>query len=1641
MKRFTVLFFLIFSFNLNAITNNCSQIDDESSCNSSSLGCHWDESASPKHCLDGIASNNPILSISPITKSVYESAGSVSVEITLSERPNIEQIQISYATADNSAISGVDYISTEGNLIFSTGSDETITSVINIPIIDNGAVNSDINFTITIVDNSTDPTQHFTINNSTTTVIILDDDSGTQPVPDSEVIPSDSSIVNETCGVFEDGLQTTNPGSDIDMSGGGGSESYLYNNPDNSLNTFDVESKQTGWWVVSYDDTCKNIAGNSGNDETCEDSGVAATKITDITMLYPTSYTLATPITSSVEDINCSPTQPTLELSEYNEIISEWNSGTVTNINFSVLNRLYVNSLDTSGAESANVLFSSTGTDLYSATVGAFNVARTTVTTDSYAQNIYINTLSASDAHNSVSLSASQTIKIENLTTSHTSSYLLEAQYININSLNDISGVSQENSITLRASYIDIDTLDIGDATTLNIEPLTEGQGVVVKINSLTTGSNNILNFSKGTYYIKTLVTSGSGNGYQWNVDGRVNLILEDSWNSDSAIAINADEIGGANLCDDSHDALDLFIYSYSDINTANNTRIVATIYTEGDFLLSSSSYVKGAITSGDNITLNNGSEVCYQQDLNTSGWGECAIGNSYQNSYTCGIYPSVLTSYQLIGAQKNDVINTCFISTPVFEQLHASAEQNLTCMDNGELCNGDGTCTVIPEPINRYEYDILTSDDSSSNTSTSDIELNDVNQPNWSFENGISVHFNPTGTYTDSTKPLMKLGVVEHSGNNADITFEEGDYFFQSWTLLGNGINIHTNGAVRIFIEEDFTFPGNSIEFFRAEGSTVFAYMKNDFIMSSVGGGTNRLEAFFYVEGDVEIENNSKAAEIFGGITAEGDLIINGNNINFIYDEDGATSLGLGECKLCYDKDYIRTEGIFGMCMPMFFTCQLDLPIRNIDSNELNDVVVTETYKSSMSMSFPMGSTYKTLDKVGNEMGNGAYSQDSTDYSIFALDISLNSKSNVYDFGDNYPAYYNTNGDYNRAFKKITMSMDFDFSSWGDNVVYLGEYTDFEDRDYHVRLDECSYISAANGYEPGLIDAVDTTCNTLESCKDTNISTKVSGRAYDLNILDINNSSNSSFGVALIDNSDFNSYYIGEVNATDNGGITTFAQENLTNWAFYSDKFASKDVWLQFYFCNSNTNWNSCWSLNGNTLVKLTGDANESSSKDKFSIRPKSYEVALHVEDVMKLKAGESYTIDVNATYDLNSSSVEGYTKILSGLSDSNASKSLNPSSSLCTLTDSENFNANFVNGNYSDNNFTFDNVGDINISFFDSNWTEIDQANGGCTLNSTSTTTTPVGCNIESIKQVRFTPHHFGVTGTLDNSGNGFTYYASDLNHSASLNMVITAQTQADATTSYYTKNCYAKDVNITMNSDESGIIYGIDSTPTNPTQLSEGNFSDGNATIALHVNFGREKNVVKNPIQPDINVSVKEEDDADINGTLQITSQAKFLYGRVHVPRQRIIGDSAVSIPLYYEVYCGEECSNDANIKALIPSSQLGQDSIYWYDITSLHVVADGNISSITEDNEVFFSGSNGELTDSKSVTYHYNGEKSYPYRRAIVFEPSNWLIYNKYNANATDDDFVVEFQYVKESSSVVPYVDDGESVIRSHRRLIW
>ncbi|MDD3500328.1 MAG: Ig-like domain-containing protein [Sulfurovum sp.] len=837
----------------------------------------------------------------------------------------------------------------------------------------------------------------------------------------------------------------------------------------------------------------------------------------------------------------------------------------------------------------------------------------------------------------------------------------------------------------------------------------------------------------------------------------------------------------------------------------------------------------------------------------------ECAASSEppFQNEYTCGTFPSVLTSYEHMTLSKNQIFNSCTISYPAgeFSQDHNNPPVCYTDLTTSELCEDldgiaeNGNCNFVPEPLNRYDHDFIETTVNTSVNQNADITLTDLEYGNYTFGgNGQKIRFNPSSSYRDNNTKVMLLGDVDFTANSQVITFEEGDYYFRSLDITGNGLQLEPKGNVRIFIQGDLTLAKNNAAF-SDPAASLFFFVGGDLSLSSQGGGTGSLSAFFYVKGDVAIDANSGNAEIYGGITAEGRIDVTGNGFTFKYNKYGADQFGLGECDLCYDPptgpNGINILHLLGTCLPPIgpinlAPCDVYVPIKNISPIPLDNVQVIEARKSLLGIG--LGSNHEVVDKEGiNVPGTSAYKSSALYADLpLGLDIGLLNGYVIYDIGDGYHSYILTDA-YYQLHKEAFISVDIlDFSE----LIYFGKYTDDANRNYNIRLDRCREVDIPPFYQTGPFDAWDTfrgDTNGDGKFDDKNISTKIAGKTFSLTIANLDA---DQTGVEAKSIPSTVTYGLYDGISLIDGTIDTFDIQTTTAITkTYTDvSLASRNVHVGFTFCSlfDGTTYTlledgEC-SGNEIALCKNIDNSNpkwrKCYSSDAFAIRPKAFSITPPSgEDIGLLTSGSTYSFTVIAENE-NNTHTTGYNQednnltIAQRLLFKNGDED-NQSILHGTLSFSNN-NFLFVDGISTHRVYntqtetvgiTFSDVGRVDIILEDRQWGSVDSddtpegCDGGTLTNAKGIMLTiPDGTHICGENEATFIPDHFDLTGiTLRNHNNegNFTYLSNDLNMSAHVLATISAKNSQGAITQnfqkgagFYENNVYENPVSVDLN-----------------------------------------------------------------------------------------------------------------------------------------------------------------------------------------------------------------------------------------------
>jgi len=381
--------------------------------------------------------------------------------------------------------------------------------------------------------------------------------------------------------------------------------------------------------------------------------------------------------------------------------------------------------------------------------------------------------------------------------------------------------------------------------------------------------------------------------------------------------------------------------------------------------------------------------------------------------------------------------------------------------------------------------------------------------------------------------------------------------------------------------------------------------------------------------------------------------------------------------------------------------------------------------------------------------------------------------------------------------------------------------------------------------------------------------------------------------------------------------------------------------------------------------------------SSDAFAIRPSILDInSSHIDMPNLLRSAQDYNVSIKAynyntttnTLDYNVTSANtNFTVITTKYNRNNIVDGLMAGTTTFGVGDFNMSNGVSVKSGVVGNEvagLTFNDVGKINISVQDQNWSRVDN------------TDTPQDCTVGGAyvcgdKNVTFIPEHFDFSalGITNNNGNpgSFTYIANEVEQMAGRihTQMIARNKVGGITTNFATFPLWENNVTVIPVVTKSTYLYP-DSNETNITNLPIG-FSLGAKTIAwdesntsqdLRFNFRRDINMPQNLFNvngTDLNITVVSHyidtsftpnHTADINGSrlgsgvnnlpYTVVSPADgsstFVYGRV-IPRDiRVFGANTPFVANgWYEVY-NTSTLNGAPLQA-------SKNESMWY-INALH-----------------------------------------------------------------------------------------------------
>jgi len=510
-------------------------------------------------------------------------------------------------------------------------------------------------------------------------------------------------FADSDCNVFADVLQTRNPGSEILVNSG--QVGYIENTDDCNLNTSYVYRNMWGHGLVC------DINGNGNkdwNEEMAQETGDYGKSLSlNYSFTIEHSSALQSPVSSS-DDVTISDEDEILNNDQYNTVSQDWHKYSfswspggsdigVNNFN-SILHNVTISNVDGKNLKIGEFV------------TGTYDT--TNLTINGIPNNIEIYTLKSQGSNKfTTELNASNKIDINTLSITRGSEVTLKAPRVTIENLIQSNSGSGNSVIKIYADDIDINTISLQQDAILHIYPYTPDKNVTFHSNSIASSSSSTMVISQGTYYTNSFSIPGTSNSSSiraLNNDQIINFYINGDFHPGNDPGINSD---GNNGNFGALDPAKFRMFINGDLNTGGGgTTFNALVYVEGSSSLGSPTYIKGALSSGNTITVSQNSKFYWSDTINSSGFGACS---NESGGDAFGIFNVVETSFNSITdpLDENSSLNqiyTKIVNKPFnikIVKLNNDNEtlENYTGIVKLEAIENNGNCATAPALWSRY--------------------------------------------------------------------------------------------------------------------------------------------------------------------------------------------------------------------------------------------------------------------------------------------------------------------------------------------------------------------------------------------------------------------------------------------------------------------------------------------------------------------------------------------------------------------------------------------------------------------------------------------------------------------------------------------------------------------------------------------------------------------------------------------------------------------------------------------------------------------------------------------------------------------------------------------------------------------------
>ncbi|MDR1007309.1 MAG: hypothetical protein LBL65_01935 [Campylobacteraceae bacterium] len=446
--------------------------------------------------------------------------------------------------------------------------------------------------------------------------------------------------------------------------------------------------------------------------------------------------------------------------------------------------------------------------------------------------------------------------------------------------------------------------------------------------------------------------------------------------------------------------------------------------------------------------------------------------------------------------------------------------------------------------------------------------------------------------------------------------------------------------------------------------------------------------------------------------------------------------------------------------------------------------------------------------------------------------------------------------------------------------------------------------------------------------------------------------------------------------------------------------------------------------------------------SPDTFAIRPESF--ILDDSFSGKLIGGDNNIGKIKAVENGGKNSARHYNQ--RGTNIVSNAKLIAPSSCSLSSDVSNEYNVmikNFTDGN-ADISIRYQNVGKVDVSLADREWTNVDSGKSDCIANSginTQNVKGIVGCDVTVNKEMSFIPSDFLVNAVAHNvHGGNFTYLSDEAEMSAYIDTTVKAMLSDGTVATNYHKDCFAGNVtyDIALTNDapfgwgqrnrtikKRLIFFQNNITVTDNNRAKNGigtfkaeqqKFINGTASnMRSGFNFGHLVTETENPfrLNPTVDFSIlRAEDDntKKVRATIGGDNITLF-YGRAFIDNYE--GESPIPAEVKYELFCQNCERGDFNITL----SSMNIKNINWF-LNHNHNDKHGNISRYTSRGKSLVTDKMA-VSNGRGAIKLRNNSGTKPYQDIIYAEPRNWLVNVSKNTSTYKIDFTVKFTGGSES----------------------